>query len=107
MVGRAALRPASELVWPPASPAAPLQSADCSSPLPRATRRVELQFPRGRLLALGQKHFHSRHQKAKGQKYFDLELHVTNAQRNSLSRSKASFSPASARRNRALWGSHP
>jgi len=50
--------------------------------------------------ALGQKQFHWTQPKVEAQKYFDEELRATNAQRNSFSLSKTSFSPGHAQRNR-------
>src|SRR6266849_2775072 len=55
----------------------------------------------------GQKHARLKQRKAKAQKYFDKELRTTNAQRNSFSLSKTSFSPKRADRSRGPSVSHP
>src|SRR6185369_9141401 len=105
--GREASRPVSALALLLPSHAARLRSADCSFPLPRASRKAELLLPRASMSALGQKHVHPTHQLTKAQKYFDLELRATSAQRSSFALSKTSFSPERGQRNRGLSASHP
>src|SRR5260370_42335517 len=53
-----------------------------------------------------QKHVRLKQRKAKSQKYFD-ELRTTNAQRNSFSLLKTSFSPKRVDRSRGPSVSHP